>query len=69
MSQGLALPLVGMAAGSMLMIVGSSSLTATWLSRELPSSERWKHGLVAVGLVGLGTALNALASAQFARET
>lgn len=65
--RSLFLPLLGMAGGSALMIVGSSSLTATWLDRTADEKIRIRNGAVAVVLVGLGTALQALSSAEFAR--
>lgn len=64
----IAFPLMGMAGGSALMIVGSSSLTAVWLDRAGDQKARFRNGAVAVLLVGLGTALNALATREFARS-
>lgn len=65
--EGIVLPLVGMSGGAALMIIGSSQLSAAWLAPGLSSKDRTRLGWVAVGLVGLGTVLEAVAAYELAR--
>jgi hypothetical protein len=67
MSNGLALPLVAMSAGAALMVIGSSQLSAAWLARDIAPKDRKTLGWVGVGIVALGTTLEAVASYELAR--
>ena len=58
--------MIGMASGTLMMTLGATQVSAAWLSQDLPSADRWKLGLVAAGFVGLGTALQVLASRELA---
>lgn len=61
-----ALPLVGLAAGTTMMVVGSSQVSAAWMARDIPARDRWTMGLLASAFVGLGVALQVLASRELA---
>jgi len=67
MNNGLALPLLGMSAGAALMVIGSSQLSAAWLARDIPTEDRKTLGWVGVGIVALGTTLEAVAGYELAR--
>lgn len=64
------LALLGMAGGAALLVVGSSQLSAAWLSpaSAMPDKERATVAWVAVGLVGLGTVLEALSTYELQRQ-
>lgn len=62
-----ALPVIGLAAGTTMMMVGSSQVSAAWLARDLSPRDRWTMGLVAASFVGLGTVLQILASRELAQ--
>lgn len=60
-------PLVGLALGSTLAVVGAAQLSAVWLAgKGHPSRERWIAGLLGAGLVGAGAITTALSSYKLA---
>lgn len=62
-----ALPIVAVAAGTTMMVVGSSQVSAAWLARDIPERDRWTMGVIAAGFVGIGTVLQILASQELAK--
>lgn len=69
-----ALPLVGMALGTVSTVLGTNQLSHAWLAGdELTKNQKWKLGGVGAVFVGLGVTVTALSSfelgkAQEARE-
>lgn len=64
------LPFVGLAGGAALLVVGSSQLSAVWLAPPgaIAPRDRSSIAAVAIGLVGLGTVLEALATYELQRS-
>lgn len=62
-----ALPIAAAVAGTTMMVVGSSQVSAAWLARDLAPRDRWTMGIVAAGFVGLGTVLQILATQELGR--
>lgn len=60
------LPLLGMAGGAALMTIGGAQLSAAWLAEDISKEDRTKIGWVAVGMVALGTTLEAVSSYELA---
>lgn len=63
-----ALPLLGLAGGTTLMVLGSSQLSAVWMAKDWPKAECRTIGAIAGGMILLGTVLQALSSYELGKE-
>lgn len=65
----LILPLLGLAAGSTMAVIGASQLAAVFLARdEIKKEDKKLVGGVAAGFVVLGTVLQAASSYELAQS-